>query len=153
MTLTLTSNYPCTTKIYIHIQIINVMFFAQSTPHPPPPPPSDDSLKRHQPSALVKVRHEWAVIKILKIRYALAFQLQYHLKCNFTSLGLAWWVGCISGRVSLVSEIILKSFIFMTVLIYFRVCYFRTTKALSGGVTPFLEDLNKTFGSCRCAYL
>ena len=35
----------------------------------------------------------------------------------------------------------------MKVFIYFRVCYFRTTKALSGGVTPFLEDLNKTFGS------
>jgi hypothetical protein len=35
----------------------------------------------------------------------------------------------------------------MTVLIYFRLCYFRTNKALSGGVTPFLEDLNKTFGS------
>lgn len=32
-------------------------------------------------------------------------------------------------------------------IIYFRVCYFRTAKALSGGATPFLEDLNKTFGS------
>ena len=46
----------------------------------------------------------------------------------------AWRTGCPYGLDSLT-------------IMYFRVCYFRTAKALSGGSTPFLEDLNKTFGS------
>ena len=35
----------------------------------------------------------------------------------------------------------------LIVLFFCRVCYFKTKQALSGGISKFLDDLNKSYGS------